>query len=91
MKTFAIPILIATASSFAVASSLCPENNTPKCCTVDASGLFPSDCVGLCIVSTTPTSTAEFNSVCKAEQKKARCCSNAMLSWEDICSPVNDA
>ncbi|GAT28259.1 hypothetical protein RIB2604_02503370 [Aspergillus luchuensis] len=45
MKTFAIPLLIATASSLAVASSLCPLNNTPKCCTVDPSGLFPSGCV----------------------------------------------
>ncbi|RAK92653.1 hypothetical protein BO79DRAFT_251156 [Aspergillus costaricaensis CBS 115574] len=80
MKTFAISLLIATASSLAVASFLCPENNTPKCCTVDPSGLFHSNCGE---PSTTPTSTAELNSVCKAQQKEARCCviSDTLLCW----------
>ncbi|XRM43224.1 hypothetical protein ABZX51_006418 [Aspergillus tubingensis] len=85
MKTFAISLLIATASSLAVASSLCPDNNTPKCCNVDASGLFHSNCGEL---DTNPTSIAEFNSICEKEQKKARCCQNAMVIQEDICTPV---
>ncbi|PYH63832.1 uncharacterized protein BO88DRAFT_408838 [Aspergillus vadensis CBS 113365] len=85
MKIFAIPLLIATASSLTAASSLCPLNNTPKCCTVEGSDLFPTRCVEL---STTPTSAAELNSICKAQQKEARCCVQSETLLEDVCSQV---